>query len=52
MTDEKLQTLASNNADEIVKERTERVEMVDTIENKEEKAKVINITNDDRIKRM
>ena len=52
VTDEKLQTLTSNNADEIVKERTEQVEMVDTIENKEEKAKVINITNDDRIKRM
>ena len=49
---EKLQTLISNNAEEVVKERTEQVEMVDTIENKEDKKKVININDEDRMKRM
>ena len=49
---EKLQTLVTDNADEVVKERTEQVKMVDTVENKEDKQKVINITNDERIKRM
>ena len=48
MADEQLQTLISNNADEIVREHTEQVKMV---EKKEDKAKVINITNDERIKR-
>ena len=49
---EKLQTLISNNAEEVVKERTEQVEMVDTIEKKEDKKKVININDDERMKRM
>ena len=49
VADEQLQTLISNNADEIVREHTEQVKMV---EKKEDKAKVINITNDERIKRM
>lgn len=49
---EKLQTLVTDNADEVVKERTEQVEMVDTVENKEDKQKVININDDERIKRM
>ena len=49
---EKLQTLISNNAEEVVKERTEQVEMVDTIEKKEDKKKVININDEDRMKRM
>lgn len=45
---EQLQTLTSNNADEVV------LEQVEQVENKEDKAKVINIniTNDERIKRM
>ena len=49
---EQLQTLISNNAEEVVKERTEQVEMVDTIEKKEDKKKVINIIDDERMKRM
>ena len=49
VADEQLQTLISNNADEIVRERTEQVEIV---EKKEDNQKVINITNDERIKRM
>lgn len=46
---EQLQTLISNNADEIVKDRTEQVKM---IEKKEDNQKVININTDERMKRM
>ena len=49
---ERLQTLISNNADEIVKERTEQVKMVDTIEKKEDNQKVININDDERMKKL
>ena len=49
---EQLQTLVTDNTDEVVRELTEQVETVDTVEKKEDKAKVINITNDERIKRM
>ena len=49
---EQLQTLISNNAEEVVKERTEQVETVDTVEKKEDNQKVININNDERMKRM
>ena len=49
VADEQLQTLVTDTADEIVRERTEQVEIV---EKKEDNQKVINITNDERIKRM
>lgn len=49
---EQLQTLVTDNADEVVRERTEQVETVDTVEKKEDKQKVININDDERIKRM
>lgn len=52
VADEQVQTLLTYNADEIVKERTEQVETVDTVEKKEDKQKVININDDERIKRM
>ena len=49
VADEQLQTLISNNADEIVREHTEQVKMV---EKKEDKAKVININDDERMKKL
>lgn len=52
VADEQLQTLTSNNTDEVVRELTEQVETVDTVEKKEDKQKVININDDERIKRM
>lgn len=51
VVEEQLQALTSNNADEVVKERIEPIKAI-KVEKKEDKAKVINITNDDRIKRM
>lgn len=49
---EQLQTLVTDNTDEVVRELTEQVETVDTVEKKEDKQKVININDDERIKRM
>ena len=49
VADEQLQTLVTDTADEIVRERTEQVEIV---EKKEDNQKVININDDERIKRM
>ncbi|QIW56491.1 hypothetical protein GU335_07820 [Pseudolactococcus raffinolactis] len=49
---EQLQTLVNDNTDEIVEVCTEQIEMVDTVEKKEDKAKVININADERMKRM
>ena len=52
VAEEQLQTLVTDNADEVVRELTEQVETVDTVEKKEDKQKVININDDERIKRM
>ena len=49
VADEQLQTLVTDTADEIVRERIEQVEIV---EKKEDNQKVININNDERMKRM
>lgn len=46
---EQLQTFVTDNADEVVREHTKQVEM---IEKKEDNQKVININNDERMKRM
>lgn len=51
VVDEQLQTLTSNNADEVVEERTEPIRAV-KVDKKEDKQKVININTDERIKRM
>ena len=51
VADEQLQTLVTDTADEVVIEQVETVKAI-IVEKKEDKAKVINITNDERIKRM
>lgn len=48
---EQLQTLTSNNADEIVRERIEPIKAI-KVEKKEDNIKVININTDERMKRM
>lgn len=52
VAEEQLQTVVTYNADEVVRKHTEQVETVDTVEKKEDKQKVININDDERIKRM
>lgn len=52
VAEEQLQILLTDNADEIVRERTEQVEMGNAVEKKEDKAKVININTDERMKKL
>ena len=49
--EEQLQTLVTDNADEVVIEQVETVKAI-KVEKKEDKAKVININTDERVKRM
>ncbi|ATC60435.1 hypothetical protein [Pseudolactococcus raffinolactis] len=51
VVEEQLQALISNNADEVVEERTEPIRAV-KVEKKEDKQKVININDDERMKKL
>ena len=51
VVEEQLQTLVTDNADEIVREYTEPIKAI-KVDKKEDKAKVININTDERVKRM
>ena len=51
VAEEQLQTLLTDNADEIVREYTEPIKAI-KVDKKEDKAKVININTDERVKRM